>query len=123
MDTGVNRPESIKVYLLKDGELADSVELNEAGGWTYTWVDLAGGFSWSAVEDTVPGYRAEYLTEGNVVTITNYQERAPYDITVKKVSVDMEKYRIFRDYGKERNETKNLYRISLWTPYCNRGYG
>ncbi len=89
-DGGVNRPDSIKVYLLRDGELADSVEITEVMNWTYTWENLPAGYSWSVVEGETNGYTTEYKTDGTVVTITNTKiiSKEPYDITVKKVWSD-----------------------------------
>ncbi len=89
-DDGVNRPESITVYLLKDGELADSVEITEADNWTYTWEDLPAGYSWSVVEGETDGYTTEYKADGTEVTITNTKilAKEPYDLTVKKVWED-----------------------------------
>lgn len=89
-DDGVNRPDSITVYLLRDGELADSVEITEADSWTYTWEELPAGYSWSVVEGEIDGYTTEYKVDGTVVTITNTKivVREPYDITVKKVWSD-----------------------------------
>jgi len=89
-DDGMNRPESITVYLLRDGELADSVEITEADNWTYTWEELPAGYSWSVVEGETDGYTTEYRVEGTVVTVTNTKiiVNEPYDITVKKVWSD-----------------------------------
>jgi len=89
-DDGVNRPDGITVYLLKDGELADSVEITEAMNWTYTWEDLPAKYSWCVVEGEAEGYTTEYKVDGTVVTITNTQivVKEPYDITVKKVWSD-----------------------------------
>jgi len=87
VDDGANRPGSITVYLLKDGELADSAELTADGNWTYTWEDLPAAYSWSVVEGETAGYLAAYEVNGTEVTITNTQivEKVPYDLTVKKV--------------------------------------
>ena len=89
-DDGVNRPDSITVYLLRDGELADSVEITEAMNWTYTWEKLPAVYSWSVVEGEIDGYTMEYKADGTEVTITNTKVvvKEPYDITVKKVWSD-----------------------------------
>lgn len=93
VDNGENRPESIKVYLLADGEMTEGVELSAANSWTYTWTELSGGKSWSVVENDVDGYTAEYdvkeTENGMAVTITNTAvEKAPVDLTVKKAWSD-----------------------------------
>lgn len=89
-DDGTNRPDSIKVYLLRDGELADTVEVTAADDWTYTWTELPAEYSWSIIEAETAGYTAEYAVNGTEVTITNTAVivKEPYDITVKKVWSD-----------------------------------
>ena len=89
-DDGADRPEAITVYLLRDGELADTVEITADMNWTYTWEELPAGYSWSVVEGNVPGYTTEYAVDGTVVTVTNTKmiEKVPYDLTVKKVWSD-----------------------------------
>ncbi len=83
-------PDSVKVYLLCDGELTDSAELTAAAEWTYTWEDLPAEHSWSVVENEVAGYIASYAVDGTDVTITNTKVvvKEPYDLTVKKVWSD-----------------------------------
>lgn len=92
------RPESVDVNLLKDGEIAETVKLNGENQWTYTWDDLDDRYRWS-VEEIVPeGYEVSYKLEDNTVFITNHNdyeppvEPDPVDLTVKKVwSGDSEK--------------------------------
>lgn len=48
---------------MRDGEIIDKVELNEANGWTYTWTDLAKGPEYTVTEVSVPGYTFE-ITKG-----------------------------------------------------------
>lgn len=71
-----NRPESITVRLMRNGEFFSNyslaeVTLSAANHWTYTWGLLDAAYSWS-VEEVVPdGYSAEYKREGNTVHIIN----------------------------------------------------
>lgn len=85
------RPESVTVNLLKDGEVSEEVILNEANAWTYTWDKLDDRYTWT-VEEAVPeGYEASYKIEDNVIFITNKMDYIPpvipepVDITVVKV--------------------------------------
>lgn len=66
------RPESVDVVLLCDGEYFDEVELNNLNDWTYTWKNLDGSGNWRVSEDSVPeGYTPSYDVTDGVVTITN----------------------------------------------------
>lgn len=65
------RPESISVELYDGDRLADSVTLNKANGWSYTWKELQKSDRYSVKETTVKGYTATYSQSGSVFTITN----------------------------------------------------
>lgn len=88
------RPESITVHLLRDGESAEEIELNEANQWTYTWDQLDDRYQWSVQEDVPAGYEASSKTEDNTVFITNHNDYEPVpdpepvDLSVKKVWSD-----------------------------------
>ncbi len=88
--------ESVKVNLLKDGEAAETIELNAENNWAYTFDKLVEGYEWTAEEakESIPeGYTVKYSTEGNVTTITNEKNETPVNpdsknpvnITVNKV--------------------------------------
>ena len=91
-----DRPDSVTVYLLRNGEKHDEVELNKDNQWTYTWDDLSDRYSWSVKEEVPDGYEATYKTEDNKVFITNHMdyvptpgpEPDPEGLTVKKVWAD-----------------------------------
>lgn len=71
-DSGKNRPNAIKVLLQNDGEIMDTVVLNQDNHWQYTWEALDAQGKWEVREDNVPeGYKASYKRNGNLVTITN----------------------------------------------------
>ena len=88
-----NRPESVTVQLLRDGEpYGETVTLNEENQWTYTWDQLDELSQWSVEEADVPeGYEVTYKTEDNTTWIVNHmdyvpvQDPDPVDLTVKKV--------------------------------------
>lgn len=94
-DDGKGRPEAIKVNLLKDGLLEESIQLNEANQWTYAWADLDGLASWTVEEVDIPdGYKVSYSKQEETVLITNTkeieppEEVEPVDLSVKKVWTD-----------------------------------
>lgn len=88
------RPESITVHLLRDGESTEKIELNEANQWTYTWDQLDDRYQWSVQEDVPTGYEVSSKTEDNTVFITNHNDYEPVpdpepvDLSVKKVWSD-----------------------------------
>lgn len=89
-----NRPDSVTVHLLRDGEKHEEIVLNADNQWTYTWDDLDDRYQWSVKEEVPAGYEASYKTEDNKVFITNYMDyepvvpAEPVDLTVKKVWSD-----------------------------------
>jgi len=88
------RPESVKVNLLRDGKTHETVELSEENQWTFTWDDLDDRNEWTVAEEVPEGYEASYKTEDNTVFITNHMDYEPVippepvDLTVKKVWSD-----------------------------------
>ena len=89
-----NRPDSVTVHLLRDGEKHEEIVLNADNQWTYAWDDLDDRYQWSVKEEVPAGYEATYKTEDNKVFITNYMDyepvvpAEPVDLTVKKVWSD-----------------------------------
>ncbi len=65
------RPEEIDVYLLCDGELFDTVKLNEKNNWRYTWEELEDGHRWNVTEKVPEGYTVKIEKEGITHVITN----------------------------------------------------
>ena len=90
------RPSSVKVKLLRDGEAFEEAELSEENQWTYAWDELDDRYSWTVEEEVPAGYTASYQTEDNRVFITNHMDYEPpippepIDITVTKVWSDEE---------------------------------
>lgn len=68
----VERPASIRVQLLRNGQAYDTVTLNEANGWKYTWNRLSDSAQWTVVEASVPeGYSVSISQSNNEFVITN----------------------------------------------------
>ena len=66
------RPQSITINLICDGEVYDTITLPHNGAWRYTWEDLETNHQWTVTEETVDGYRdPEIRQEGNTFIITN----------------------------------------------------
>lgn len=66
------RPESVKMNLLQDGKVYDSIMLNNANNWKYTWTGLQAKHEYTVVEANVPGnYTALVDRENNDYTVTN----------------------------------------------------
>lgn len=69
---GVDRPSSVTVQLLRDGEVYDEVELSEDNDWEYSWRGLSSRYDWTLVETDVPGdYTVEIDRQGNTFVVTN----------------------------------------------------
>lgn len=73
IDDGGERPDSVSVQLLRDGEpFGDPVTLNDANDWSYAWNDLESGHNWTVVELNVPdGFKATVSQSGDTFTIIN----------------------------------------------------
>ncbi|MBE5869542.1 MAG: Cna B-type domain-containing protein [Lachnospiraceae bacterium] len=72
------RPGSVKVHLLRDGQVYEEVELSEKNQWTYTWDQLEELYTWSVAEAEVPQfYEVRYETSGTTTFIINYNQYFP----------------------------------------------
>ena len=66
------RPAYVRVQLLRNGRVVDTVRLSEDNNWQYTWNDLDADARWQVVEDQVPdGYTVSIDREGITFVITN----------------------------------------------------
>ena len=68
---GKNRPKTIVVQLLKDGEIYDEVTLNEKNNWQHTWKDLSEKNEWEVTEEVRGAYTVSVAKEGTSFIITN----------------------------------------------------
>lgn len=74
-DQETTRPESVRVQLLRDGKVYDTVTLNAGNGWRHTWRDLSNRYTWQVVEEDVPdGYTVTVNREGITFVVTNTVE-------------------------------------------------
>ena len=70
--SGEETPESVKVLLIRDGEIYDFVILSEENQWCHRWENLEGDYVWRVAETNVPeGYTVTYATTQSSVLITN----------------------------------------------------
>lgn len=72
------RPKEITVQLLRDGKVYDTVTLNEANNWRYTWTDLSSEYKWIVVEKELENYTVTVTQAGITFVVTNtYKENTP----------------------------------------------
>lgn len=66
------RPRSIAIQLICDGEVWDTITLPHEGAWNYTWKDLETNHHWTVTEEKADGYQEpEVRQEGNTFIVTN----------------------------------------------------
>ena len=66
------RPKSITLSLICDGEVYDTVTLPHNGAWRYTWEDLETNHQWTVTEKKENGYQDPHVQqEGNTFIVTN----------------------------------------------------
>lgn len=71
-DEGVTRPVEVGVELLRDGEVYDTVTLDESNNWSYEWHDLSVFYHWTVVEKWVSeGYRVMLTQDQKTLMLTN----------------------------------------------------
>lgn len=72
-DSGASdRPESIDVQLLRDGEVRDTVTLSKDNDWKHTWKNLERAGNWKVVEKTsLKKYTVTSVRESDTFVVTN----------------------------------------------------
>lgn len=70
-DEDDERPESITVNLLKDGEISDIQTLTAANDWRHTWNKLDADAEWALTEDVPEGYTVSIERSGITFIVTN----------------------------------------------------
>ena len=101
LDDGGTRPDSVTVELLKDGEVDQTVTLNEANGWSYIWSGLSADYTWTVQEVNVPeGFTSTITQAGNVFVITN--DDKPEEPGLDPSTVDLTVIKKWDDNGKKR---------------------
>lgn len=77
-----DRPQEVIVQLLRDGKVFDTVTLNAANNWRYTWDDLDDRYTWTVVEKELKDYTVTVTREGVTFVVTNtYTEDIPDEPT------------------------------------------
>ncbi len=69
-----SRPARVRVHLLRDGEVWETVELNAENQWTWSWDQLDERYAWSVEEEPLAGYETAYRTVDNTVFIINHRD-------------------------------------------------
>ena len=66
------RPKSIAISLICDGEIYDTITLPHNGAWTYTWKDLDTNHQWTVMEKKEDDYQnPKVQQEGTTFIVTN----------------------------------------------------
>ena len=66
------RPQSITINLICDGEVFDTIALPHNGAWSYTWKDLESNHQWTVTEKKEDGYQdPDVQQEGTTFIVTN----------------------------------------------------
>ncbi len=82
-------PKEVKVSLLKDSVIYDTVTLSAENNWYYKWDGLDKSHSWSVAEISVPQrYVVSYSASQMTVTMLN--SKLEYDTPTDKPSVEIE---------------------------------
>lgn len=103
-----NRPSSIAAELLADGQIYDTVTLNELNNWQYQWHDLDASRSWSVREKYVPaGYTASVTQNGNIFIITNKLDKED-EVLQPVETVSRKVVKVWDDSGYEANRPAEI---------------
>lgn len=66
------RPQSITISLICDGEVYSTITLPHSGAWSYTWEDLETNHQWTVTEEKEDGYQEPDIQQnGSAFIITN----------------------------------------------------
>ena len=86
-DTNGNHPEKVTVVLLRDMEEYEKIQLSDSNNWYYRWDNLPKNHVWNVIEKDVPdGYKVQYDSSSNTVTIINKSDK--HDVTTTVPSTD-----------------------------------
>ena len=82
-----NRPTEVIIQLLRNGEVYDTVTLNDDNNWRYTWSNLDDSYTWTVVEKECEGYTVQIERDGITFVITNTYETDIPDNSTPNVPV------------------------------------
>ena len=73
----IERPVSVTVHLLRNGEKYDTVILSEETSWRHEWVGLDRSYNWSVAEEVPTDYTVSINLQGTAFIITNTAKEPP----------------------------------------------
>lgn len=82
-----NRPTEVIVQLLRNGEVYDTVTLNDDNNWRYTLPNLDDSYTWTVVEKECEGYTVQIERDGITFVIKNTYETNIPDTPTPNVPV------------------------------------
>lgn len=85
---GSSQPQSVTVYLLRDGVVVDTVTLNDANNWRKTWDFLDSRYHWMVVEEPVTNYDTVVFQQGITFVVKNTRREDIPDETAPKPPPD-----------------------------------
>lgn len=72
-----DHPKSVRVQLLMDGDVFDTVTLDKANNWSYVWEQLDARYHWFLLEESVPDGYTLSMSQDNQGCITMVNTKAP----------------------------------------------
>ncbi len=66
-----DRPDSVTVFMMKDGDIFETVELSANNNWYYSWDKLESDHEWIVVEKPVEKYTVLVDLQGTAFKVTN----------------------------------------------------
>lgn len=75
------RPDSVTIQLLRDGTVQDTVTLNTANGWSYTWKDLTSTYEGKNGEKKTYTYTVNETNIASGYTVAVSQNKTTYTVT------------------------------------------
>lgn len=106
-----NRPDSVSVNLLCNGEKAETIQLSEDNQWTYTWKELDDRYQWTVQEVVPDGYEVSYKTEDNTVFIENHKDyEPPHEDSTERLQVK----KVWDDENNKRNKRPTSVSVTLY---------
>lgn len=110
------RPKTIEVQLLKNGEIYDTVTLNENNNWEHTWKNLSMKFQWNVVEKKVPdNYTGTSIQENNDFIITNTYHNRSVNVNDNKENANDKETHI-NNHDETINQEKLPFTGQIWWP-------